>query len=196
MQKNLRWKFLFIGTLMLASLVLFVSPRDWKMENGWFSRINLGLDIKGGMHLVLQVVTADALNQELAQDAERIANDMKERKLAFDSARKGNGLAIEIAGVPAGQTKEAYDYLNQLYNRKYNISSRLNEGKTDYSMSMMPSIVRDMQESTVKQALETIRRRVDSLGVTEPTLQIYGGAGGQVADQICRASTISTASRD
>ncbi len=107
MQKNLRWKFLFIIAIMLVSLVLFVAPRDWKMENGWFSRINLGLDIKGGMHLVLQVVTADALNQELAQDAERMGNDMRDRKIEFVGSRKGNGLTVEIPGVPPAQTKDA-----------------------------------------------------------------------------------------
>lgn len=184
MQKNLRWKFLFIIALMVVSLVLFVSPRDWNMRSGWFSRINLGLDIKGGMHLVLQVVTADALNQELAQDADRMANDMRERKIAFDSAKRGNGLAIEIAGVSPAQTKDAYDYLNQLYARKYTINSQIAGGKTDYTLTMMASIVHDMQESTVKQALETIDRRVNALGVTEPTLQIYGGGGSQVPDQI------------
>ncbi len=184
MQKNLRWKFVFIIAIMVVSLVLFVSPRDWNLKAGWFSRINLGLDIKGGMHLVLQVVTSDALNQELAQDAERIGNDLRERKIAFDSAKRGNGLVVQIAGVPPAQTKDAYSYLNQLYARKYTITSQISGGKTDYTLTMMASVVREMQDSTVKQALETIRRRVDSLGVTEPSLQIYGGGGGQVADQI------------
>ncbi len=183
MQKNLRWKFLFIVAIMVVSLYMFASP-EWGTGARWFSRINLGLDLKGGMHLVLQVVTADALNQELDQDAQRIANDLKDKKITFDAAKRGNGLEVDITGVDSAQTKDAYDYLNQLYNRKYTIHSKTTGSKTDYALSMMASIIRQMQESTVQQALDTIERRVNSLGVTEPTIQIYGGGGGQVADEL------------
>lgn len=183
MQKNLRWKFLFIFALMAVSLYYFVSPQ-WGTGGKWLSRINLGLDLKGGMHLVLQVVTAEALDQELAQDADRMATDLKGKQVPFEASKKGNGLVIDITGVDPAQSKVAYDYFNQMYSRKYTVRSSTNNGKTDYSLTLMASVVREMQESTVKQALETIRRRVDALGVTEPTLQIYGGGGGQVADQI------------
>jgi preprotein translocase subunit SecD len=182
MQKNLRWKFLFIAALMLASIFFFVSPRSG--SNQLLSRINLGLDLKGGMHLILQVVTSDALNQELGQDAERIASDLKDKNLAFESSKKGNGMAVDIAGVAPEQEKAVRDYLAQLYDKKYTIRSTTSGGKVSFNLSMMAGVVREMQESTVKQALETIRRRVDSLGVTEPQLQIYGGGGGQVDDQI------------
>ena len=182
MQKNLRWKFLFIAAIMVACLYLFVSPRQ--SGAGLLSRLNLGLDLKGGIHLVLQVKTDDALNQELAQDAERIATDLKGRNINFVSAKKGNGLAIEIVGVDTAQDRDLRAYLNPLYDRKYTIRSTASEGKTSYSLTLLAAVVREMQESTVKQALETIRRRVDALGVTEPTLQIYGGSGSQVQDQI------------
>ena len=182
MQKNLRWKFLFIAAILVVCLYLFISPRQ--SGAGLFSRVNLGLDLKGGIHLVLQVKTDDALNQEIAQDAERIASELRDKKISFDSAQKGNGLSVVISGVDSAQDVDVRNYLNPLYDRKYTIRSTTNEGKTAYSMTMLASVVREMQESTVKQALETIRRRVDALGVTEPTLQIYGGSGGQVSDQI------------
>jgi preprotein translocase subunit SecD len=183
MQKNLRWKFIFIIVLMLISLWFFLSPKNLGTDK-WLSRINLGLDLKGGMHLILQVVTADALNQELSQDADRIGGDLKDKNITFDSAAKGNGLSLVIKGIPAMQEKDVRDSLSQLYSRKYNFTTQTVNGKVDFTLSLMASVVREMQESTVKQALETIRRRVDSLGVAEPTLQIYGGGGGQVEDQI------------
>jgi preprotein translocase subunit SecD len=182
MPKNLRGKFLFIFVVMAGSIYLSVSPKAGGA--GLFSRINLGLDLKGGMHLVLKVVTADALNQELAQDAERIAADLRDKGIPFDSASKGSGLSIDIKGVDPAKAQEMRDYINPLYDRKYLIRTQTSGGKTDYSLALMPSVVREMQESTVNQALETIRRRVDALGVSEPSLQIYGGVGGQVADQI------------
>lgn len=183
MQKNLRWKFVFIAAVMLVALYYFVTPKNWGADR-YLSRINLGLDLKGGMHLVLQVVTADALNQEIDQDAERIANDLKERNLTIDSSKRGTGLSLDIRGILPAQDKDVHDYLNQLYDRKYTIRSTMNNGKMDYNLTMMASVVRQMQESTVQQALDTIERRVNALGVAEPTLQIYGGGGAQVADQI------------
>ncbi len=182
MPKNLRWKFMFIAVVMLASLYLFISPKE--SGSGLLSRLNLGLDLKGGIHLVLQVVTTDALNQEVAQDAERIATELRDRNITFAASKKGNGLDILIQGVDAAQDPDVRGFVNPLYDRKYNIRSTTSAGKTDYTLTMMASVVREMQESTVKQALETIRRRVDALGVAEPSLQIYGGGSGEVDDQL------------
>ncbi len=171
-----------IVAIMLVCLYWFVSPKE--KGTGWFSRLNLGLDLKGGIHLVLQVVTEDALNQELAQDADRIANDLRTKNIAFASSLKGNGQTIEIKGVDSAKDKDVRAYFDQLYNRKYIVRSSTSEGKINYSLTFMPGYLRETQESTVKQALETIRRRVDALGVSEPSLQIYGGSGQDVQDQI------------
>jgi preprotein translocase subunit SecD len=182
MPKKLRWKFVFIAAVMVVSIYLFVSPKS--SGAGFFSRINLGMDLKGGIHLILQVVTDEALDQDLAQDGQRIASDLKDKNISFDSAAKGNGLSVEIKGVDPEKAQEMRDYINPLYDRKYTIRTMTSGGKTDYSLTMMPSVVREMQESTVSQALETIRRRIDPEGVREVSLQIYGGGPGQVADQI------------
>jgi len=182
MQKNLRWKFLLILAIMVVCLYWFVSPRD--KGSPWLSRLNLGLDLKGGIHLVLQVVTDDALNQELFQDAERIAQDFKGKNIPIASSKKGAGYTIEVREVDSAREKDARTMLETTFNRKYSVRSTALEGKTSYSLSLLGSYMRDTQDSTVKQALETIRRRVDALGVSEPSLQIYGGSGKEVQDQI------------
>ena len=61
MPKNLKWKLLVIAAVLAASLWWFIAPAE--KGQPLFSRINLGLDLKGGIHLVLQVVTEDALTQ-------------------------------------------------------------------------------------------------------------------------------------
>jgi preprotein translocase subunit SecD len=182
MQKNLKWKILFILGIMVICLYLFISPRD--KGGALLSRLNLGLDLKGGMHMVLQVVTEEALNQELVQDADRISTELKTKNIEYAASKKGNGMTIELSGVDSGKDKDVRAFLEQLYTKKYAVRSTVAEGKTNYSLSFMGTYMREMQESTVKQALETIRRRVDALGVTEPQLQIYGGSGNEVQDQI------------
>jgi preprotein translocase subunit SecD len=182
MQKNLKWKLLFVLAIMAVCLYMFVSPRE--KGAGWLSRLNLGLDLKGGIHLVLQVITDDALNQEVAQDAERIGSELRSRTIPFVAAKKGAGFSLELQGVDSVRDKDVRAFFDQLYNRKYTIRSSVAEGKTNYTLNFQSSYVRETQDSTVKQALETIRRRVDALGVSEPTLQIYGGSNKEVQDQI------------
>lgn len=181
MQKNLKWKLILILAFMAICAYFFVSPKE---KGKLFSRLNLGLDLKGGMHLVLQVVTDDALDQELRQDAERISQELKSKKTSFASSKKGSGYTVEIAGVDAAGVNEFRTYLNKVYSRKYTVSSIVSEGKTNFTMTLLGSFIRETRQSTVRQALDTIRRRVDALGVTEPTLQIYGGSGEEIEDQI------------
>ena len=182
MQKNLRWKLILILLFLLICAYYFVSPRA--RGAGWLSRLNLGLDLKGGIHLVLKVVTDDALNQELHQDAERIAQELRSKDIPFAASKKGNGYSVEVTGVDRDKSNVARAWLETAFGRKYEVRGSIVEEKTDFSLTLLGSYMREMRESTVRQALETIRRRVDALGVTEPTLQIYGGGEEDVDDQI------------
>ncbi|HYK87243.1 MAG TPA: protein translocase subunit SecD, partial [Acidobacteriota bacterium] len=182
MQKNLKWKLLMILAVMVVCLYWFISPREKGAP--LLSRLNLGLDLKGGIHLVLQVVTDDAVNQDLMQDAERISQELKSRNVSFVSSKKGNGYSVDVIGVDSSKESDFRQFLDATYNRKYSVRSSVTEEKTNYTLTLLPSYLRDTQDSTVKQALETIRRRVDALGVSEPNLQIYGGTGKEVQDQI------------
>jgi len=182
MQKNLRWKLILILALMVICTYYFLSPESKGAPLG--SRLNLGLDLKGGIHLVLQVKTDDALNQELVQDADTISQSLRSKNIPFAESKKGNGFSVELAGIDAARANEVRAYLETTYGRRYTVRSNVAEGKTNFSLSFIGSYIRELKESTVRQALETIRRRVDDLGVTEPTLQIYGGSGQEVPDQI------------
>jgi preprotein translocase subunit SecD len=182
MQKNLKWKLFMISAIMVLCAYWFVSPKD--KGAAWLSRLNLGLDLKGGIHLVLQVVTDDALNQDLTQDSDRIGQELKNKNINFVAAKRGSGYSVEITGIDASQDKDVRAFLDTSYNKKYSIRSTVSGGKSDYLLTLIPSYIRETRDSTVKQALETIRRRVDALGVSEPNLQIYGGSGEDVQDQI------------
>src|SRR6266540_2934524 len=175
MQKNLNWNMLLILAVLGFSVYSFVPPRE---------KINLGLDLRGGIHMVLQVVTDEALNQELDQTADRIAQELKAKSFAFAGCKRVPGYSIEIAGVDTAQEKEVRQYVNTTYSREYAVRGTVVEGKNNYTLTLQGAVVRSLKETTVTQALETIRRRVDALGVSEPTLQIYGGGATDVPDQI------------
>ena len=181
MQKNLKWKLIMIGAVLAVALYWFIAPAG--AGQPLFSRINLGLDLKGGIHLVLQVVTDDALNQELNQTAGKIQQDLTDKNITATS-KKGPGYSIDVIGVDPTKDRDARQYLDTTYGREYTIRGTVSEGKNNYSLTLMGAVLRRLQETTVQQALETIRRRIDALGVSEPTLQIYGGSGTDVQDQI------------
>jgi preprotein translocase subunit SecD len=170
MQKNLKWKLVLVLALMIVCAYYFIGPKEKGAP--LMSRLNLGLDLRGGIHLVLKVVTDDALNQELRQDSERIAQELRSKSIAFVGSKKGNGFSIEVTGVDSAKASELRKYLDSSFGRKYSVRSSALEGTTNFSLTLTPAYTRETKESTVRQALETIRRRVDALGVTEPTLAV------------------------
>jgi preprotein translocase subunit SecD len=182
MQKNLKWKLLMIAALLAVSIYWFIAPES--SGQPLFSRIKLGLDLKGGIHLVLQVITDEALTQEMNQAADKISQELRDKNITFGSSKKGSGNSVVVTGVDAAQDRDVRQYLDATYGREYTIRGNIVEGKNNYTLTLMASVERRLKETTVQQALETIRRRVDALGVTEPTLQIYGGSGADVQDQI------------
>ena len=184
MQKNLMWKFVVLVIFLAICAWFFAGPKQKGSDA--FSRLNLGLDLKGGTNLVLQVMTDDALNVELNQTAERVAQEFKSRNIPFESSRKAQSAgeySITIREVAADKATDARQYL-QSYDQRFDLRSSITDGNTDFTLTMKPSEIRDLRQSTVRQALETVRRRVDALGVAEPTLQIYGNRGQEVGDQI------------
>ncbi|MEJ2110834.1 MAG: protein translocase subunit SecD, partial [Acidobacteriota bacterium] len=89
-----------------------------------------------------------------------------------------------VVGVSADDEGDVRNYLDDTFGKVYDIRSRVTEGMTDFTVSLRPSEVRAMRESTVRQAMETVRRRVDEFGVAEPSLQLYGESGKDIQDQI------------
>ena len=178
------WKFIALGVFLLLCAWFFAGPRE--KGAGAFSRLNLGLDLMGGTNLVLQVMTDEAVNMELNQSAERIAQEFKSRNIPFESSRKSQvdgDYSISVRGVGADSVNDARQYL-QTYDERFDLRSSTTDGNTDFTLRMKSGDIRDLRQSTVRQALETVRRRVDALGVAEPTLQIYGNRGQEVDDQI------------
>jgi preprotein translocase subunit SecD len=182
MKRNLLWIIISIAVIMVAGLywLFFLLGKGTTL----LSIFGTGLDRRGGTHLVLQVVTDDAVGQELAQDAERVADELRSRGIAFTGSKKGNDYSVDVSGVDSARDHDVRSLYDQLYQGKYAVTGTVTEGKTDYSLSLLPVYVREMRESTVKQTLETIRRRLDALGISRPTVQIGGGSTKDIQDQL------------
>jgi preprotein translocase subunit SecD len=169
MNRKLRYRLLLIGLVFTVSAVLL-----------YYREINLGLDLQGGIHLVLQVETEDALEEEIDQTRDRVEAELAEREIPFEETRVADQM-VEIFGVPQDSEDAMEAYLDE-YAPAWTYRSRVREGTVDYSFQMNATYRKSLATQSVRQARDIVERRVDQYGVAEPTITVYGG--GEVQDQI------------
>jgi preprotein translocase subunit SecD len=172
MYKNLRWKLLTIVGVAALATWSFVPPAE---------KVRLGLDLQGGVHLVLQVHTDDALRVETETAAEQLQQAMTDA--GFSAARAAaDGLTrFVIEGVPPANDQE-FRQIAQLQVEA--MFDRVSAGGGNYTFEMRPNMAVQRREEAVTQAIQTIERRVNELGVAEPVVAPYGTAGDQIIVQL------------
>ena len=166
MNRKTQYRLLAILFLVLASTLVF-----------WRNGINLGLDLKGGIHLIVQVETGEALRAEAEQVRERLASALTDSEIRFDEVRLNEDLRIDVLSLNSVQVPLAEDVVERnALNWAY---SRRDDG---LQVRMLSAERRALLELTVRQAREVIQKRVDQYGVAEPSISVYGT--GEVQDQI------------
>jgi preprotein translocase subunit SecD len=144
------------------------------------NRIHLGLDLKGGAHLVLQVQVQDAINAETDNAVASLQQDLKKANVAFGRVLKPNPnkpTIVEIDDVSPATAAAARSTLDAKYSNEFDVASGANGV---FTLTMKPTYEQDLERRTVSQAIETIRDRVDSLGVSEPVIQEYNLGANQI----------------
>ncbi len=185
MKKNLKGKIaLIIGCLVVCLYGIFGIPSGVSgtaLTEAMTKRIHLGLDLRGGVHLILQVVVSEAVSAETDNTAARIQQDLKTAHLSFSQVYKPNPAqpqTITIEGVSAAQASAVRSLLDNKYSNEYDVSGGSTE--SSLTLTMKPPVQTALEEKTVQQAIETIRDRVDTLGVSEPVIQEYGLGRNQI----------------
>ena len=172
MNKTLQWKLLsVIAVAALSALALY--PIE--------ERIRLGLDLKGGVHMVLQVQTDDALQVETETRAEQLSEQLGVQGIEATSVVATDATTIQVEGVPQDRDAEfrqiADDQLSLEYNRQSGVGG-------SYTFQMRGPIESSLRDESVRQALQTIERRVNELGVAEPIVAPYSVGGHQLLVQL------------
>src|SRR5579883_838580 len=183
MRKNLTQKTILIFAVLIVFIFgIFGIPKGVSgtaLKDAILQRINLGLDLKGGTHLILQVMVEEAVNAATTNDAAHIQTDLQQNGITVGSVipDSSHPETIVISGAPADRSGDIRSVLNQRYSNQYDIASGLNN---TFTLTMKPSAVADLKKRTVEQAIEVIRTRVDSLGVSEPVIQEYNLGSDQI----------------
>ena len=173
MKGNLLWRAILIGVVILAA-GLSAYPLDEK--------INLGLDLQGGMHLVLRVETDDALRSETDKDMERMRLQLQDEGIAGVTARRTGDTQFELSNVPTDSRSVVREQSNRYLGEGWSFDA---SGET-LTFDMDAAYRQQLRDQSVTQAEQTIRNRIDSLGVSEPVIarQGIGGQGDRLVVQL------------
>jgi preprotein translocase subunit SecD len=163
LNKNMWWKIVLI-VVIVVGFAAAVVPTKKNPEP-----INLGLDLKGGTHLVMQVNIDDALRTEVDQAAERLKNQARDGNLPAPTTRRLDARSF-IAIPPAGSAPADYENIGRTFLPDFD-TSRTAEGVV---FSLKSIAITGLEQQTVAQSVETIRNRVDELGVAEPIVAPQG----------------------
>src|ERR1700751_3801559 len=188
MNKNLLWKLLFIiGTMLFFLFGIFGIPKSLSGEGlltALTDHIHLGLDLKGGTHLILQVHVNDAVNVDAQNAIEVLKEQLRTRKIDYSDISQpdpqNNPDHLVLKGVQPGARSDLLSIVQERL-PEYDITGG---AENSWVMSMKPSMLTDLKNKAVTQAIETIRNRIDALGVSEPTIQEHGLGDYQILVQL------------
>jgi preprotein translocase subunit SecD len=146
-------------------------------------RIVLGLDLRGGTHLVLQVQVQDALRSEADQVINNLKDDLTRQRIPYVSIERSNPTTVEEAdsveitvnGVPSDRASDFRATIEQVF-PEWNHSA---VDSTTWRLRLRPEFLSRVKTATVDQTIATIENRVNGLGLTEPTIQQHGRADAE-----------------
>ncbi|HET7698678.1 MAG TPA: protein translocase subunit SecD [Vicinamibacterales bacterium] len=173
MYKNLRWKLLTIFAVLVVFGGLGVYPLVAQRYHlplpGWVEAkmLKLGLDLKGGVHLEMRVNTDDALKITTTSVSERLRDAMKAAGAPDLNISVTSPTTFRVEGVPQANDSQFRASADEIAGENYD-RNPLAGGA--YEFRMRQSAERTLRNDAVEQAMQTIDRRVNALGVTEPSI--------------------------
>jgi len=177
MQKNLKTKTIIILAFLVVSIYgIFGIPHGVSgtaLKDALLQRINLGLDLKGGTHLILQVMVDEAVSTASDSDMGGIQADLQQNGINGATVSKpdpNRPEVIQITGVPADHVSDVSGILNSRYSTNYDITPGVNN---TWTLTMKPTAVTQLKQNALDKAIDVIRQRVDSFGVKEPAIEPY-----------------------
>ncbi len=180
MKKSIQWRLALIALSVVIALFLFLpsTPLSAGLPEWWHQsvpKISLGLDLRGGSHLVMQVETDKAVESSVDNIVADLQTTAAAQQLAVTFSRTDQAIVAKFA-------EPLQDKVEKLVKDSYAIIDLKSSGKGELVYSMKPAEVRRLKEWAVTQALERTRRRIDKYGVAEP--QIYKQENDQIALQL------------
>ncbi|MGA2857195.1 MAG: protein translocase subunit SecD [Candidatus Sulfotelmatobacter sp.] len=188
MNKTLLTKLgIILGTLLFFLAGIFGIPKSLSPQGllaAMGERIHLGLDLRGGTHLILQVQVNDAVNVDAQNAIEILKQQMRSHKIDYADITQpdpqNNPDHIVLKGVQASSRTDLLSIV-QDHLPEYSINGG---AENSWDLSMKTQNLTELKNKAVTQAIETIRNRIDQLGVSEPTIAPHGLGQYQILVQL------------
>jgi len=175
MEKNWTMRGLFILVLVVVSVVMLLPTFMDREKYPFLSKINeglnLGLDLKGGIHFVLSVDVEKAVQDRVDRQTDEIAARMESEKIPYASIKAD--LVNPIIRVTLQSADDAERFRDKVLDYFPSFRKTAQDNLT-YELTMREEYIRNIHETSVEQALETLRSRIDALGLKEPVIVKQG----------------------
>ncbi len=172
MKNRLLWRGLLIVGLGALALWVAYPPGE---------KINLGLDLQGGIHLELKVQTQDAVRAETDRDMEILRREASDAGVAGVATNRLEDTRFEATGFAAADLPRLEEVAADWLGNGWSYSA---DGPDRLVFSMHPANERAIRDSSVNQAQQTIRNRVDQFGVAEPVIARKGIDSDRIVVQL------------
>jgi preprotein translocase subunit SecD len=186
MESRLRTRAIIIAVVVLGCILGVIGfPKNiQELRANVRNRIHLGLDLTGGTHLVLLVHVNDAVNITIDQGLERLRDEMRARNIPADVEKKteGDKIYLAITGLPQDKSSDLDSIVSDQFSDW--ALARVPGNPTARTLTLKTSAVATIRSQALTQSMDTINRRVNALGVTEPTIAEYGQSGDELVVQL------------
>jgi preprotein translocase subunit SecD len=185
MQKNLLLKTGIIVAILLIFVYGMLGPKLFSgagLKASLLDRIHLGLDLKGGTHLILQVMVNDAVGAQSDHAVELLKDELQKAKVPFADIGKVDNQPEKV--VIKGAPLDASSTVRGIVSDRLQDYEVVAGAENSWILTMKPQVLTELKDRTLEQSIEAIRQRVDSLGVSEPLIQKNGLGDNQILVQL------------
>ena len=171
-----RWKIVVILAICLLGLI-YASPNFWRSDSlgtglpSWIPHktVNLGLDLQGGAHLLIEVQTAAVLQERLEAVEDNVRRSLRDARIGYRGLGvRGNAVVFTLR--EAGDVDRA----RRLVAERDSLVTVDIDDAGSARLEYPQEVVVDVESAAVEQTLEILRIRLNELGLREPTIQRHG----------------------
>ncbi len=180
MKRSLGWRVALTLAVLIGSIAAYwwrghealkrspTAPPDPTVSDVLKNGLKLGLDLRGGIHLVMQVKTGDALRVEAQDAAEHLKDEARKRGVNIGTLPPATAEGFSIQLNDQTEPSKLKDLCKSALSQT---DWQIDERGREWRVSLRTPAKMQIEDQSVRQAVETIRNRVDALGVTEPVIQ-------------------------
>jgi len=182
MDRNLKTKTGIIIIVILICIygIIGIPKSKAELVDNWKHNINLGLDLSGGSHLVLQVHLQDAFMAGADGVIDSLKDDLQKQSIAYTnmtrndltSIEQSNNIQINVTGIPVDKATP----FRALIADSFPDWTLTSVNSTDYRMNIRPTAALKLKQDTLTQTMHTIERKINGLGLAESSVQQRGRA--------------------